>query len=160
MKREKLLLPIDGKECPRESFSLAEGFARRLGATLILLQVVPLNIVPLDNRLYDELAVRAHGVLERLARQYLQPQTSPLLHVRFGNPADQILEEARAEGVGVILLPKPKPSVWRSLISRWGRGVCRAASPPAQRTLRESTGGSYSAVAAGGGSVRGISSRR
>src|SRR6266853_6756797 len=105
MKPEKILLPLDIRECPLEVFSFVDGLARRPEVTLILLLVVHVNIVAPDNRLYRELALEARLYLERLAKQYVHPITSTILHVRAGRPSEQILEEAKAENVELIILP-------------------------------------------------------
>src|SRR5579859_3377491 len=124
MKPERILLPLDIRECPLDVFTFVEGFSKRPEVTLILLHVVHLNIVSPDSRVYDELALQARGYLERLAVQFLHPITSAVIHVRFGRPADEILEEAQAEKVELIILPTYGPSFWSRLVSVWKPGAC------------------------------------
>ena len=119
MKPERILLPLDIRGCPLEIFSLLEGFSKRPEVTLTLLHVVHLDIVASDNRVCQELALAAQGYLERLAQQFVHPVTSTVVHVRFGKPAEQILKEAKAEKVELIILPTYGPSFWSQLVSIW-----------------------------------------
>jgi len=143
MKPERILLPLDIRECPLEIFSLVEGFAKRPEVTLILLHVVHLNIVSPDNRVYEELALEARGYLERLAQQFVHPIASTVVRVRFGRAAEQILEEAKAENVELVLLPAYGPSFWSRLVSVWKPGACRMVSPLAEKIIRDSTCGVF-----------------
>ena len=143
MKPERILLPLDIRECPLEIFSVVEGFARRPEVTLILLHVVHLNIVAPDNRLYEDLVLEARWYLERLAEQYVHPLTSTILHVRVGERSEQVLEEAKAEKVELIMMPTYGPSFWNRLVSVWNPGVCRMVSPLAERIIRDATCGVF-----------------
>jgi nucleotide-binding universal stress UspA family protein len=143
MKPERILLPLDIRECPLEIFSLAEGVAGRREATLILLHVIHLNIVAPDNRLYEDLVLEARWYLERLAEQYVHRLTSTILHVRVGERAEQVLEEAKAEEVELIIVSNFGPSLWGRLVSVWKPGVCRMVSPLAERIIRDATCGVF-----------------
>jgi nucleotide-binding universal stress UspA family protein len=137
MKPERILLPLDIRECPLDVFTLVEGFSKRAEVTLILLHVVHLNIAAPDNRLYEELTLEARGYLERLAQQFLHPITSTVVHVRFGRPAEEILEEAQAEKVELIILPTYGPSFWSRLVSVWKPGACGIVSALAEKIIRD-----------------------
>lgn len=143
MKPERILLPVDIRRCPLEVFSLVDGFSRRPEATLILLHVVELNIVAPDNRVDQELASEARSYLERVAEQYIHPITSTLFHVRFGDPAEQILQEALAEKAELIILPTYVPSFRDRLLWFWKPAVSRTVSPLAQRIIRDSSCGVF-----------------
>ena len=80
-------------------------FASRPGVTVILLHVLHLNIAASENRVYEELAQTARWHLERLAREYLHPGVSIVLHVRAGKPVEEILAEAKAEDADLMILP-------------------------------------------------------
>jgi hypothetical protein len=71
MKTERILLPLDIRNCPLEVFSLINGFAEYPGASVTLLRVATLNIAAPEKRVYEELG---HGGRPRLANA---------LHVRF-----------------------------------------------------------------------------
>ncbi len=146
MKPDRILLPLDCRRCPLEIFSLVEGFSKRPEVTLTLLHVVHLNIVAGDNQGYEELALAAQGYLERLAQQFVHPITSTVVHVRFGRPAEQILEEAKAEKVELIILPTYGPSFWSRLVSIWKPGACRMVSALAEKIVRDCTCGVFIAT--------------
>jgi len=143
MNPERILLPLEIRECPLEIFPLVEGFARQPQGTLILLHVIHPNMVGPDNRVDNELALEARWYLERLTRQYVHPMTSTLHHVRVGKPAEEILEEAKAEDVQLIILPAYAPSIWNRLVSLWKPRVRPMVSPLAERIIRDSTCGVF-----------------
>ena len=117
MKPERILLPLDIRNCSLEVFSVANDFARQAGATVILLHVVTLNISAPEKRVYEELAREAHWYLKRLARECLHPGVATTIRVRVGNPAEEILTEAAAANVDLIVLPLHLPSFWRRLFA-------------------------------------------
>jgi nucleotide-binding universal stress UspA family protein len=117
MKPERILLPINVANCPLEVFELVGGIARRPGVTVILLHVLELNILAPDNRVYEELARPAAGYLARLARACLPAHSDVRIHVRVGRPAEEIVAEARAEQVDLIILAAGRPSLWKQLLA-------------------------------------------
>jgi nucleotide-binding universal stress UspA family protein len=121
MKPKRILLPLDIRKCPLEAFSVVNDLAKHPGATVILLHVVTLNIAAPDNRVFEELGREAGWYLARLARKHLHPAASTLIHVRIGKPADEILAEAKAEKVDVIILPTFGGSLWKRGASFWKR---------------------------------------
>lgn len=143
MKPERILLPLDFRRCPLEIFSLVEGFSKRPEVTLTLLHVVHLNIVASDNRVYEDLALEAQGYLKRLAEQFVHPITSTVVHVRFGRPAEQILDEAKTEKVELIILPTYGPSFWSRLVSIWKPDACGMVSALVEKIIRDCTCGVF-----------------
>jgi|SRR5208282_262617 len=129
---ERILLPVDVAKCPLEVFELVNGFAKRPEVRVILLHVVNLNIAAPENRVYEELAQEALSYLERLADKYIHPIASTVAHVRTGRPAEEILAEAKAESVDLIIMPTSGPSFWSRLM-----GLCRRASNPIVSPLAE-----------------------
>jgi nucleotide-binding universal stress UspA family protein len=123
MKPKRILLPLDIRKCPLEAFSVVNDLAKHPGATVILLHVVTLNIAAPDNRVFEELGREAGWYLERLARRHIHADASILIHVRIGKPADEILAEAKAEKVDVIILPTFGGSLWKRGASFWKRLV-------------------------------------
>jgi nucleotide-binding universal stress UspA family protein len=121
MKPKRILVPIDIARCPLEVFDRVNAFAGRPGVTVILLHVVTLNIAAADNRVFEELGREAGWYLERLARKHVHPDASTLIHVRTGKAADEILAEARAEDVDLIILPTFGGSLWKRGVSFWKR---------------------------------------
>src|ERR1700720_3768702 len=143
MKPERILLPLDIRSCPLEIFSLVEGFARRPEVTLLLLHVIHPRSVALDDRVYKDLAQEARLHLKRLARRYVHPMISTIFHVRLGQPAEQILEEAGAENVELIILPTHGPSFLSRLASIWKPGAFEVVSPLAEKIIQDSACGVF-----------------
>ena len=112
MKPGRILVPIDTTKCRPEVFSRVNAFASRPGVTVILLHVLNLNIVAPENRIYEELAQAACWHLECLALEYMPAGVSVLFHVRVGKPVEEILAEAKAEDVDLMILPVCGGSIW------------------------------------------------
>jgi nucleotide-binding universal stress UspA family protein len=117
MNPQRILLPINVAKCPLEVFELANGIARRPGVTVILLHVLDLNILAQGNSVYEELGRAAARDLERLARACLPARSDIRIHILTGRPADEILAEARAAQVDLIILPGTQPSFWKRLFA-------------------------------------------
>jgi nucleotide-binding universal stress UspA family protein len=115
----RILLPIEPQTCPAEAFSLVNGMANRSPLAVILLQTVKLNVLLPERRVYDELALETHDSLHGLAHRYLPADVPVQTRVRFGEPAQEILSEAKAENVDVIVLPNHGPSFWQRLRFVW-----------------------------------------
>ena len=137
MKPERILLPIDVTKCPLEVFELVNGFAKRPGVTVILLHVLNLNILAPENRVYSELGQEALCHLARLANKHVHPIATTVTHVRLGEPAEQILAEAKEEGVDCIILPTYSPSFWNRVKALWKPENGSTISPLAQKIIRE-----------------------
>ncbi len=134
---EKILLPIDLTQCPVEALELVGGMFKQGEVTVVLLHVVHLNIAAPENRIYEELASEAQRHLARLADQYLHPGIAKLLRVRAGNPAAEILAEAKFQRVDLIVLPARRPSFWTRLASLWKPAADLAISRLAGKIIRE-----------------------
>jgi nucleotide-binding universal stress UspA family protein len=147
MSVRRILFPIDVARCPLELFTLVNGFAQRPDVTVILLHVVNLNLAAPDTRVYAELGQEALGYLQRLANQYVHPLAATLVHIRTGPLAEQILAEAKAEGVDLIILPTSGPSVWNQLRALWQPGSTPLVGPVAAKVIRQAECGVFVVVA-------------
>ena len=134
MNPNTILLPIDTAKCSLEAFARVNALACSAGVTVILLHVVDLNIAPLDNRVHDELAREAHSHLDRLARQYLHQDVSALIRVRTGDPATEILAEAKGRNVDLIILSAFPGSLYNREVS-FGKRLRAALFPGLLRKL-------------------------
>jgi nucleotide-binding universal stress UspA family protein len=131
MKSVRILVPIDTTKCRPEVFSRVNGLASRPGVTVTLLHVLNLNIVALENRIYEELGETARWHLERLAKEYVRPGVSVRIRIRAGNPVEEILAEAKADNADLIILPSSgrsdwkysKPSFWKRLFTMVFPGI-------------------------------------
>ncbi len=147
MKPERILVPIDVARCPLEVFELVNGFAKRPEVTVILLHVVNLNIVAPENRVYEELGRQAQWYLERLADKHVHPVASTTIHIRTGNPAEQILAEARTESVDLIILPTYGPSLWSRLKTLWKPRSSPMVSALVEKVIRGAACGVFVVLA-------------
>jgi nucleotide-binding universal stress UspA family protein len=147
MKPEKILLPVDVARCPLEVFELVNGFAKRPDVTVILLHVLNPNPPAPEHRPAEEPAPQARRQLRWLADKFLHRSASAAIHVRAGNPAEQILAEAKAERVDLIILPTYGPSFWSRLKSLWKPAAARMVSALAEKIIREAACGVFVVLA-------------
>jgi nucleotide-binding universal stress UspA family protein len=100
----KILVPIDLTKCSLEVFLSASTIATECDASIILLHVVNLNIAVPERRILDELTAQAEQSLKQLAALFLSPNLAISLRVRMGNPAEEIVREARETKANLIIL--------------------------------------------------------
>jgi nucleotide-binding universal stress UspA family protein len=117
IKTERVLLPIDVRNCALDVFPLVNAVGSRAGVRLTLLHVVTLSILPPESRIYDELRTEANLYLEHLAKEYLPSVPSPTTCVRAGSLVEEILAEAA--NADLIILPSGGPSFWQRLGFLW-----------------------------------------
>jgi len=140
---ERVLVPIDITRCPLEVFEVLNGFAQEREVTAILLHVVCLRVAAPENRVYDELVQEARWYLQRLADRHIDCSASTLIRIRIGNPAEQILAEAKAESATLILLPSFGPSFWNRLKLLWKPACGAVLSSLAGKLTREAPCGVF-----------------
>jgi nucleotide-binding universal stress UspA family protein len=138
MKTDRILLPIDTRKCPLEVLALVNGLAAHRDISVTLLNVVTLNILAPETRLYDELAAESRFHLECIAEQYLPAAVSKTVRVRFGKPAEELLKQSREEPVDLIVLPNNGCSFLRRMISRGKCAFNPSIWPLIKRLARQS----------------------
>ena len=84
----------------------------------------------------EELAQEAHCHLEQLAGRFISPKINTVLHVRTGKPLEEILAEAKAENVDLIILPISSPSRGKRLAFSWKRFFAPAVAKTGQQLIR------------------------
>lgn len=136
MQTDRILVPIDTEKCHSEVFNRVNAFGRGRAVTVILLHVLNLNVTVADNGEYEKLAQEAHWHLEQLARQFLHPDVSTVLRVRVGKPVEEILAEAEAQAVDLIILPVSSRSYWKGRSSLVNRLVSAWSTGTAQKLVR------------------------
>jgi nucleotide-binding universal stress UspA family protein len=115
IKANRLLLPIDLTKCPLEIFQLANGFTKPFDGEIVLLYVLDQRKNARRNDLAEINVRRAKRHLERLGHHYLSPKIGTSFRVRVGIPHEEILAEATATNVDLILCPNFQPSIWKRL---------------------------------------------
>ena len=113
---DRLLLPVDLEQCPLEAFPLANGFVRPFGGEIVLLHVLEQRTNTRQVGGPDVDLRRAKRHLERLGREHLRPTVDVSSRVRVGIPHEEIMAEAAASGVELILLPVFAPSFLEKLL--------------------------------------------
>ena len=107
---QRVLAPVDGSDPSLKAVRMAAEMARRFGAKLTLVHVVPRLLLPPDvygltiATVEKEHRAYAEGVLEG-ARAALDGQGLEISTcVLFGPPAECIAEEAAAADVGLVVV--------------------------------------------------------
>ncbi|GAB6157778.1 universal stress protein [Desulfotomaculum varum] len=111
---KKILVPLDGSDRARKALSHAVELAAKLAAKITLMHVVP-SLPPYVNTAVDRLGQAQQAIVDELMRngkelldQYISMVSNKNIAVDtfivMGQPADEILEKARAENYDLIIL--------------------------------------------------------
>ena len=116
MKADRLLLPIDLAKCPTEAFALAADIVPAFKGEVVLLHVLDRRANAVPFRGSGTNFRRAELLLERIASEFMPHSVAASARVRIGTPHEEILAEATANDVDLILLPTFTPTIWRRLL--------------------------------------------
>lgn len=94
---EKLLVPLDGTAESALALPAARALARATGATFTLLRVVPAAADEQDKR-------EAQRDLDGIAAELTAGGQTATTVVRIGDPAQQIIEQARTDGTDLVVM--------------------------------------------------------
>lgn len=134
-----VLIALDFSSCAESVARKGTELAQKLGARPLLLHVVPPTPVPLHTRLkiHDQDDPTVEEYLKRSAEQRLshfaellgEPRAS--VEVRFGNPAELIVEEARQRGATMIVVgTRGRTGLAHALYGSVAEAVVRTADVP------------------------------
>jgi len=132
-----ILIPLDVHRCPLDLFPLLGGLAGRVRVRFSLFHAVHLNVFPIEGRIHEELALEAREYLQRIAAEWLPTNVPTRISVRMGEPAQELLAEARSEHVHLIVLPTFGPSIWRRMKFALKPLAEAPVSPFVQQIIRE-----------------------
>ncbi|MBI4319217.1 MAG: universal stress protein [Chloroflexi bacterium] len=146
----RALVTLDGSELAEEVIPYAEDIARNMDCELILMRVAPpAHAVLEDGRMVSTVDAEVDRVRTEL-REYLEKVADVMRAkgfkvrtvVQFGEPAEEIVDYARDNGVDLVAMS----THGRSGVSRWVYGsvadrVLRGASTPI--LLIRSTGATH-----------------
>jgi nucleotide-binding universal stress UspA family protein len=116
IKADRLLLPIDLAKCPPEIFPLANDLVPPFKGEIVMLHVLDRQTNAVPFRGSGTNFRRAELLLERIGNEFVRPAVEASVRVRVGTPCEEILAEATANDVDLILLPTFTPSIWRRLL--------------------------------------------
>jgi nucleotide-binding universal stress UspA family protein len=126
---KKILVPLDGSELAKQALPHAEELAVRMGASLVLMQVVESNLdrmmvapgfsvtIPDDRhveRLVEEADVRLADQVGRLAHLHVAAEAM----IDVGDAASKIVDYASTHGVDLIVIS----THGYSGLTRWRHG--------------------------------------
>ena len=107
---KRVLAAVDGSDPSLKAVRMAAEVARRFGAQLTLIHVVPRLLLPPDvygltiATVEREHRVYAEGVLDGALKAVEGPGLEVTTSVLFGPPAECIAEEAAAPDVGLVVV--------------------------------------------------------
>jgi nucleotide-binding universal stress UspA family protein len=131
---EKILVPLDGSQLAEVALPYAEELAGKLGSEIILLYVSVFPEYPKEHMLQFYLEKVVETIkkgAQKWAKKPVRGATVVKSVILTGNPAEQIVEYADKEGIGLIVIA----THGQSGIKRWVMGsvadkVVRATTKP------------------------------
>jgi nucleotide-binding universal stress UspA family protein len=122
-----ILIPVDLGRQHFAGLEFVAALAAELPVAAAVLYVVPLNILPVERRVYDELCRENEERLKALACQFFRDQR-PVVRARIGKAHEQILAEAEAMRAELIVMCGSEARVgrWRFRASTVQRVVSDA----------------------------------
>ncbi len=116
MNDKRILIPVNLPKGPFDALQFAQGLADEVPVHVTLLNVVNLNVVRVEGRIYNEVCAESEATLKKLAKHFFSDSPSVRINVRVGRPHEEIVAEASAELSELIILASPKPARWKRFL--------------------------------------------
>jgi nucleotide-binding universal stress UspA family protein len=116
MNSKRILVPVNLPKGSFDELQFAQGLADEVPIHVTLLNVVNLNVVRLERRIYNEACAESEAALKKLAKHFFGDSPSVRVNVRVGRPHEEIIAEAGAELSELIIMASPKPARWKRLL--------------------------------------------
>jgi nucleotide-binding universal stress UspA family protein len=130
MRNKHILVPLDLVRGPASALVAVQKMAAETPLYITLLHVIDLNIFPPQPSVNDQLCAESQAALRKLARLFFGAEQSVRTIVRFGQPADEIIAEAKTAGADLIVMCGPKPRRMRLLHRETTQRILRCACCP------------------------------
>ena len=117
MNGKRILVPVNLSKGSFDALQFAQGLADEVPIHVSLLNVVNLNVVRLERRIYNEAGAESEAALKKLAKHFFGDSPSVRINVRVGRPHEEIVAEADAELSELIIMASPKPACWKRILS-------------------------------------------
>ena len=116
MNSKRILVPVNLPKSSFNSLLFAQGLVNEVPIHVTLLNVVNLNVVRLESRIYNEVCAESEAALKKLAKHFFGDSPSVRINVRVGRPHEEIIAEADAELSELIIMASPKPACWKRFL--------------------------------------------
>lgn len=116
MNGKRILVPVNLLKGSFDALQFAQGLADEVPIHVTLLNVVNLNVVKFEYRIFNEVLVESEAGLKKLAKHFFGNSPSVRINVRLGQPREEIVAEAEAELSELIIMASPKPSRWKRFL--------------------------------------------
>jgi nucleotide-binding universal stress UspA family protein len=130
MRNKHILVPLDLVRGPASALVAAQQMAAESPLCITLLHVIDLNIFPPQPAVNDQLCAESQAALRKLAKLFFGAKQVVRTIVRLGQPADEIIAEAKTAGADLIVMCGPKPRRLRLLRRGTTQRVLRRACCP------------------------------
>lgn len=142
-RNHEILVPVDFSECSWRALGTTVPLARRIGAKIILLHVIDLNMnfpptAPVDvNRYWKEVRKEAEDKLAEAALILTRENVAVECLIDEGLPFEEITKVASLRNIQLIVIGKRKPSKFWQLFHRHTTERVRERAPCPVLTVGE-----------------------
>jgi nucleotide-binding universal stress UspA family protein len=116
MNSKRILIPVNALKSSFDALQFVRGLGDEVPIHVTLLNVVNLNVVMVEPRIYDEICAESEADLKRLAKLFFGDSPSVRISVRVGRPHEEIVAEANAELSELIVMASPQPLRWKKFL--------------------------------------------
>src|ERR1700690_4156687 len=108
MNVKRILIPVNLPNGSLDALQFAQGLADAVPIHVTLLNVVNLNVVRLEGRIYNVVCAAVEPALRKLTKHFFGDSPSVRIHVRVGQPHEEIVAEAEEELSELTFMASPK----------------------------------------------------
>jgi nucleotide-binding universal stress UspA family protein len=130
MRSKHILVPLDLVHGPASALVAVQKMAAESPLCVTLLHVIDLNIFPVQTEINDQLCAESQAALRKLAKLFFGAEQAVRVIVRFGEPAEEIIAEAKEAQADLIVMCGPKSERLRLLRHGTTQSVLKSASCP------------------------------
>ena len=130
MRSKHILVPLELVRGPASALVAVQEMAAESPVCVTLLHVIDLNIFPVQTEINEQLCAESQAALRKLAKLFFGAEQAVRVIVRFGEPAEEIIAEAREAQADLIVMCGPKSRRRRVLRRGTTQNVVKSASCP------------------------------
>jgi nucleotide-binding universal stress UspA family protein len=130
MRTKHILVPLDLVRGPADALVAVQEMVEEAPVRVTLLHIIDLNILPMQKEIADQLRAESEAALQKLSKLFFGAEQAARIVVRLGQPAHEIVAEAKEAEVDLIVMCGPKSRRTRLFRRGTTQAVVKSACCP------------------------------